>query len=768
LPAKKNILLISYVFPPHYGIGGRRWVKHANELTKLGYRVHVICAKNPFSKDSLWHDIIKKNRDIILHQLPSRYPKVLVDFNHSLIQKIYYRFFVLVLPLFTKGSFLDRTIFWKNIMLREARQIISENNIKHVISTGGPFGAMYFATLLRKWFNDIFILNDLRDPWTWGPNWGFTKLSKKRMAFEERREYETMRDSDIISTPSDDIVRYLKDVYPEFKSKFIQIPHFFDSDEILVEKKTSSEKIRFIMYGNIYQDIEQYIRITAELMVKYKDSIVLDIFTDKKKHADIFQEAGASNVHFYDQVPANELFSKFKNYDFVFLFNPDYNRHNISTKFYEIIYTKTPILLFCANGKGPEFITSNNLGLHGDISNIGSLIERLITDRSSFKYNYDYNVDEYSLQNVTKNISNILEQNNIFVSDSAKNRVKNILLTFDYELFLGERSGTVENCILKPTVLILESLKKHKLKKAIFFVDTSYLWRLEKINDPKAKSDLLSINQQLKEVLLAGHYIFPHIHTHWIDATYQSEINQWNLSDQTKYRFHTISLDLQKYLFSYSLNYIKQIQKDAGVDYPIDSYRAGGWCIQPFADFKGHFLENNIKNDFSVLKDFSLTNDDSYYNFESTPSRLIYKFNTNVEMQDLNGIFKEYSITSIQISEKRASINRLFNKFIIRMGYRNYGDGRSAKRVDQAIIDETSENAYQTKRKIEMTSIELMTIVKKRNYKRLIEHNSYIHFISHPKMISKHNLFCFNKFIEDVRANYEIETDFRKMNTENA
>ena len=45
---------------------------------------------------------------------------------------------------------------------------------------------------------------------------------------------------------------------------------------------------------------------------------------------------------------------------------------------------------------------------------------------------------------------------------------KSILLTFDYELFLGPSSGTAQNCIITPTEKILEVLANTK-SKAIFF-----------------------------------------------------------------------------------------------------------------------------------------------------------------------------------------------------------------------------------------------------------------------------------------------------------
>lgn len=760
---KKNILIISYVFPPHYGVGGRRWAKHASELTKLNYRVHVICAKNLFRKTSIWNDLIEKNPNIIVHQIPARYPKALVEFEQGILQKILYRIFVFLLPIFTKGSYLDRTSFWKKTLLRKAEIIIRENNIKHVIATGGPFGAMYYTTLLKEKFNDLFILNDMRDPWTWGPNWGFPSLSEKRMEFEKNREFVTVRDSDYISTPSEHLKEYLIDKYPKYKNKFIHIPHFFDPEEVSVHEKTKSDKLRLIMYGNIYHNIDAYIQHSARVLAKYKDSVILDIYTDKFQHESTFTNAGATNVKFHKQIPAKLLFEKFKDYDFVFLYNPDYNRNNISTKYYEIIQTRTPILFFCQKGLGTDFVTNNNLGLHSDLENLESTIQGLLTKKTSFNYNHTYDGNQNSLEKITGKVSDILELNNNFIAKESESK-KNLLLTFDYELFLGKRSGSVYNCILLPTELILKSLSRHHLKHAIFFIDTTYIWRLKKLQKNKAKEDLETLQHQLNKILTSGHYIFPHLHPHWIDAVYLENINEWDLSDKTKYRFHNISHDQKKEIFDFSIQFIEQLQKNANVSYPIDSYRAGGWCIEPFEDFRPFFDSYGIKNDFSVLKDFSLTDKDSFYNFENFPSRLIYNFNKEISKIETNGKYRCYSITSIHVTKLMQIINKIYLKVMFKLGYDNFGDGMSTRKLDQLAPDETSENAYFTKKEIEMTSIELMTSVKQKTYRTFIQNNSMIHFISHPKMISTHNINCFNRFLKDVLLNFKVETDYKKMN----
>ncbi len=762
LNKKKDILLISYVFPPHYGIGGRRWAKHADGLTKLGYTVHVICAKNPFKKTSLWYDVVKNNPKIILHQLPTWYPKVLVDFEHNFFQKILYKFWVTVLPFFTKGSFLDRTIFWKRPMLKKATEIIRKNQITHVICTGGPFGVMRFSTLLKKKFNDLFLINDLRDPWTWGPNWGFPSLSDKRMAHERKMELETMKRSDIISVPSDDMRDYLISRYPEYADKFIRIPHFFDPQELklIAHPKKETKIVRFIMYGNIYHNIEPFIKKTIELFAKYASETSLDVYTDKLEYAKAFKAGGATNVTFHGQIPAAELFGKFGDYDFVFLLNPKYNRNNISTKFYEIIYTKTPIFIFCDDGLGPKFLVDNHLGIHSDLSTVDEKFKSVVKKESKFIYNKEYDIREYSLENIVQTIATHLNQEAVSSND---NKVKNVLLTFDYELFLGSKSGTAMNCIIEPTNNILNLLSKYNITKSLFFVDTVYLMRLAGINDDEgAKEDYKLIFSQLVHILKSGHFIFPHIHPHWLEASYNKASKHWVLNDIDKYRFHNITNEEKNLLFNISIDFIKRIQESAGINYHIDSYRAGGWCIQPFEDFKPFFEKYDIKYDFSVLSNFKLLNEKFFYNFSNFPKAKIYRFDSSIEKEDNAGKFTEFSITNVELSNKEKIQNKLFLKVLYKLNYKNFGDGFAlVKPEDKTIISDSfvrSSNAN-----IEMTSIELLTIPKLKLYKKYTENNSFVHFITHPKMLNKHNIFCFEKYLKFILRNFRVETDYKKM-----
>lgn len=649
-------------------------------------------------------------------------------------------------------------------MLRKAKEVIIKNQIRHVICSGGPFGVMYHITKLRKWFPDIFILNDLRDPWTWGPNWGFPDLPPKRMAYELSLEARAIEQSDLFSVPSHDMCDYLKKHYPDLKDKIIHIPHFFDPAEAICLPKTKSDKIRLIMYGNIYHNIQPYIDALASLMHQYKDHILLDIYTDKQHHKKTFLKYQADNVRFLDQVDAEVLFSKFENYDYVFLFNPSYNINNISTKFFEIISTKTPIILFCEKGNGSDFIVNNRLGLHADFHNVGELFGSLAAGTLDFSYNSNYNIDDFSLSNITDRISEILTRNQSFTTPRSDNKIlKNVLITFDYEMFLGSKSGTVDNCIIKPTNMIIALLEKQHIKKALFFIDTSYIMRLCAQDNSKTREDYRKIEEQLCTLLKKDHLLLPHIHPHWLDAVYINDTNQWELSDTSKYRFHNINEEKRNELFDFSISFIKKVQGIAKIYYDISGYRAGGFCLQPFKDFLPLLKKYHIENEFSVLKNFRNLSETFYYDYTKVPRREIYHFNEHVEIQEYKGHFKQFSISHIEV--KHRLINRLLLKYLSLTGNRRFGDGLSVNKPEELIV---KKNVFGKEDKIpvnyEMASVDLINMYKFYAYKSLVDHNPYIHFISHPKMLSSHNIKCFGRLLSHIRKNYAIETDFEKMN----
>ena len=331
---------------------------------------------------------------------------------------------------------------------------------------------------------------------------------------------------------------------------------------------------------------------------------------------------------------------------------------------------------------------------------------------------------------------------------------KNLLLTFDYELYLGINSGECEESLIKPTQLLLDLLNKHNLK-GIFFVDTLYLNQLENHqNEPKIKKHLIGVRSQLVGAIKSGHYIFPHIHPHWLEAGLNSDKCTWNLHKLSKYRFHNINENEKVFAFKVSMNIIHDLYKMAEIDPKNLGYRAGGWCIQPFSDFEPFFQLYNIKHDFSVLPGFCNEDNNQFFDFKNCREKSKYKFmSTNILSANRKGDFIEWPISTLKYSKTQKLINKIFDKILWKLKIRAIGKGQGAKlRPNKSINDS------------EMISIELLTRTKLNNLLRHIDLTQYIHFITHPKMVSHHNLKTFELLLKRLNEKYDLESDFNKIN----
>lgn len=333
--------------------------------------------------------------------------------------------------------------------------------------------------------------------------------------------------------------------------------------------------------------------------------------------------------------------------------------------------------------------------------------------------------------------------------------IRKLLFTFDYELFLGKRSGTVNNCCLDPVNQLLKIFERHEIKNCIFFIDTTYLVKLSENVNNLAKNDYNLIVEQLKYIVRSGHYIFPHIHPHWLDAKYLKDLNQWDLSYSRKYRFDNIEEKEQEFLFAKSVELLSEISSSVKSNYKIDSYRAGGWCIQPFSSFKKFFDKFDISNDFSVLSSKSNNSKNQWYDFTECPSEKIYLFEDDIVKINEKGNYKEFTISVIPVSSFNSFINKIYLKFAWKMGFKCFGDGIGSS--DAGSINNVKDN------NTEMVSLELLTPVRLFLYKTFLRKNEYMHFISHPKMLTTANLKCFENFLSFAKLNYQFETDYKNM-----
>lgn len=213
-----------------------------------------------------------------------------------------------------------------------------------------------------------------------------------------------------------------------------------------------------------------------------------------------------------------------------------------------------------------------------------------------------------------------------------------IFLTFDYELFFGKQSGTVAKCMLEPTADLFK-LAKGKDVAYTFFIDVGYLIQADRY--PELFDEVTKVKSQIKEMINLGHDVQLHIHPHWEKARFTD--GSWEMNTRNAYRLSVFdSEDRLAIVKSYKL-YLEAL-----IGREVISFRAGGWCIQPFSELRDVFKEVGLKIDSSVFHNGYLITNDYNVDFRRAPLKSKYKFEMNVCEEVKDGSFTEYQIASFR------------------------------------------------------------------------------------------------------------------------
>ena len=338
-----------------------------------------------------------------------------------------------------------------------------------------------------------------------------------------------------------------------------------------------------------------------------------------------------------------------------------------------------------------------------------------------------------------------------------------MLITFDYELFLGERSGLVSECLIEPTNKITEGLNQHNMK-GIFFVDTAYLLQMAKHSHiSQIKNDLNLIRTQLILLTKKGHFIFPHLHPHWDGASYEETTNQWNLTSSHHYKVSDLNEHEQELLFSNSIIYLRDILQESGSNQKIDSYRACGWSLQPFSTFKKHFIEHEIKNDFSVLPNAFQFSKAQEFDYSDCKHTTPYKFSESVCEEDTNGNFSEFPISVIKNDKQTLFWHKLQTKYKAKIN-NDTSFGRGKGQTPNLIDKKPKVNTgVELKNEYEYLSIDFLSNAKYKPYLNYCFQNDFVHFLSHPKLCSHHAIKTFKKLLDTLNSEFDLESNYQTI-----
>ena len=325
----------------------------------------------------------------------------------------------------------------------------------------------------------------------------------------------------------------------------------------------------------------------------------------------------------------------------------------------------------------------------------------------------------------------------------------NIFITLDYELFFGAESGTVEDCILKPTRALLKIVEPLGIKFNCF-VDAGYLMALERqLNEhPKLKKDFENLTEQIKYLSKEGHGIELHIHPHWEDSFFDG--TRWNINTE-RYKLSDFSeKDIMDIVTRYS-----QILSKASGKAPV-AYRAGGWCAQPFPPIQKALLANNIHIDSTVYPGGYYHSENQQFDFRGIPQFATdYKFSNDLIKQDPNGSMREIPISSIKVNPI------FFWKFAwrkIRKSpiHRSFGNGSAVVMPKSELIRLLTRPSHSV---VSMDGFKASLMGKALNkYIRGTQNKGNFVIIGHPKAFSPFSLSKMNDFIQKNEKEHSFVT----------
>lgn len=391
-----RILLFNFARIPSNHIGARRWMKFTQELLNLGHEVHLV--STDYGQDEI------KNIDLnfsTTNYLKNNYPIALTEIPQNLIQKLKYKKGLKKVKSKTAANYYDRGIFVTNELRFLLTEMLKTTKFDLVIASGGPFSCVYTISecLSEESHQHIKLLVDFRDPWTWGENFGIKSIEPARREIEEKREHAVCQRADVITVPmpkmAEDIIRF----YPESEGKVHTLFHGYSNLEFEgittdYSGENNLHNLKFIYGGTIYDELKEQFESIFNWINSEKSITQLSIYAREPEKLS-WVEGDKINVK--STLSTNSFFSKLNDFDWFLWVFPERYRDYLSTKLFEIVRLRLPILYFGYPGDFSRFIEENRLGVFFNISEQQRIEPNyLVSELIKLDYNYSFEIERFS------------------------------------------------------------------------------------------------------------------------------------------------------------------------------------------------------------------------------------------------------------------------------------------------------------------------------------------------------------------------------------
>jgi glycosyltransferase involved in cell wall biosynthesis len=253
------------------------------------------------------------------------------------------------------GNFIRANFFipdarkgWVPFATKAAKELIEQENINQVITTGPPHSTHLVGRRLKKAFPDIFWIADFRDPWV---NIYYNRhLSRTQAAWKKDKRLETsvLNEADLTSIASEGMRK-------EFENRakdVLTIMNGYDEEDFPDSPQSGKEENFIVRYTGSFTDnqvIGSIWDVFSQVIEKHKlgDRIQFR-FTGNVSQGikNIIETKGLSDrVTLEDYCLHDEAVKKMIDADLLLLIIPDapHNESIITAKIFEYLASGTPI-----------------------------------------------------------------------------------------------------------------------------------------------------------------------------------------------------------------------------------------------------------------------------------------------------------------------------------------------------------------------------------------------------------------------------------------
>lgn len=424
----KKILIVSYSFPPDNAPAAQRPYFMAKYLLTLGYEVLVLTAQNSNSSmgKSNWANVDGFkiiNADAIKIPFVSNRKNTvnLKEGKAAKPNKIKATVSKGIKNILEETLIPDKGLVWYSKAYKKAKEICEEQNVDFVFSTSPSMINHLIAYKLKKKFNKLKWIVDVRDYY-------YIEAREKegyifRPYFDKNIEKKVLKKSDLSVFISESMKEEYQKRYPFLENKSAVIYNGVDKSEfnsLNTNLEKAKDKLTIFYAGSFYAGVRSPLPLLAALdylleknkidfsKVELKIAGTLDDFTfSKMKKYKSFK-----TVNYIGKITRKEVLEELTKAHLLWLIIGDSIAHytGFPVKGFEYIGAKTPILVFTPENSEPQRIIeelncgkrlSNNLN-ETEIINNALILEEYYTSFIDGKLNNSIEISDTLLKKYTR------------------------------------------------------------------------------------------------------------------------------------------------------------------------------------------------------------------------------------------------------------------------------------------------------------------------------------------------------------------------------